>query len=394
MSKLHFVTGATGFVGGALVLELLRQTDAHVVCLVRGKDGATAEGRLRTSLAAAARACHSPELLPEIARRCRAVEGDILQSLSGCMGVPGSAAELWHCAASLRFEEENQADIYLHNVRGTENVLELAEQLRVQHFNYISTAYVAGGRSGLIVEELPAADTPTNNLYEQSKIKAELLVAASRQFQTRIMRPSIVIGHSRTLVTTGFTGLYGFIGELKRFRRKVARRLGGYLTHRPLRIWADEFAAINFIPVDAVASNAVRISLSNSTARIFHLTNECSALLGESLRALFCELCLRSPRFVGASSEFTSIDEAFDSAIRFYRSYLSNSKTFDRTNTDAIVGESASRYDMTAEDLLRYIRWYLAYLSGVENSPSTGESPIPASLVTAHDGAMGVLVHG
>ena len=394
MSELHFVTGATGFVGGHLVLELLRQTDAQVVCLVRGKRGVTAESRLRSSLAAAAEACHSPELLREIDHRCRAVEGDILQSLAGCGGMPGSVAELWHCAASLRFEEEDEAEIYLHNVRGTYNVLELAEQLRVQRFNYISTAYVAGGRSGHILEELPAADTPTNNFYEQSKIKAELLVAASSHFHTRIMRPSIVIGHSRTLVATGFTGLYGFIGELKRFKRKVARKLGGYLTHRPVRIWADEFAAMNFIPVDAVASNAVRISLSNSTAQIFHLTNECSALLGDSLRALFREMCLREPRFIGSALEFTSIDEAFDSAIRFYRSYLSNSKTFDRTNTDAVAGQMASRYEMAAEDLLRYIRWYLAYLSGIEKSINPDECSVPTPLVTLPDKTIGVLAHG
>jgi hypothetical protein len=161
-----------------------------------------------------------------------------------------------------------------------------------------------------------------------------------------------------------------------------------------VRIWADEFAAMNFIPVDAVASNAVRISLSNSPAKIFHLTNECSALLGDSLRTLFRELCLKEPRFIGSASEFTSIDEAFDSAIRFYRSYLSNSKIFDRTNTDAVAGQMASRYEMSAEDLLRYIRWYLAYLSGVEKSTNPDECSDPAPLVTLPDKTIGVLAHG
>jgi hypothetical protein len=88
------------------------------------------------------------------------------------------------------------------------------------------------------------------------------------------------------------------VRELTKFKRKVARKLGGYLAHRPLRIWADELVGLNFIPVDAVASNAVRISLSNTTARTFHLTNDCNASLGESIRVLFRELCLRSPRFV------------------------------------------------------------------------------------------------
>src|SRR5215472_1983499 len=167
MSEVHLVTGATGFVGGNLVLELLKQTDAQVVCLVRSQDGtAGARARLHSSLMAAARAYHSMELLPEIERRCRAVAGDILEPLCGIIATPGTISELWHCAASLQFEEENEAEIFLHNVGGTENVLQLAALLRVPKLNYISTAYVSGSRSGRILEELPAPDTPTNNFYE------------------------------------------------------------------------------------------------------------------------------------------------------------------------------------------------------------------------------------
>ena len=35
MTSTHLVTGATGFVGSALVLELLRCTEDRVVCIVR-----------------------------------------------------------------------------------------------------------------------------------------------------------------------------------------------------------------------------------------------------------------------------------------------------------------------------------------------------------------------
>jgi nucleoside-diphosphate-sugar epimerase len=365
MNETHLVTGGTGFVGGALILELLSETDAQVLCLVRSKGGIdAAQARLQSSLATAARSYHRTDLLGEIEHRCRAVPGDILEPLCGNETVArGTVSEVWHCAASLQFEDENEAEIFAHNVRGTKNVLDLATHSRAPKFNYVSTAYVAGSRTGQILEELPSPETQTNNSYEKSKIVAELTVASEGHMHTRIFRPSIVIGHSRTLMATSFTGLYGFIRELSRFKRKVARRLGGYLAHRQLRIWADEQVPVNLIPVDMVASSAVRISRSNSARRIFHLTNDSPVAVEESLRILFREAEMRVPRYVGSSAEFTSIDEAFDRAIRFYRSYLSNAKVFDRTNSESVLGPSALSSNLQGGNLLRHIRWYMAYLA-------------------------------
>jgi nucleoside-diphosphate-sugar epimerase len=365
MNETHLVTGGTGFVGGALILELMSETDAQVLCLVRSKDGFdAAQARLQSSLATAARSYHRTDLLGEIERRCRAIPGDILEPL--CCNetvVRGTVSEVWHCAASLQFEDENDAEIFAHNVHGTKNVLDLATRSRAPKFNYVSTAYVAGSRTGPILEELPLPETQTNNSYERSKIFAELIVANKGHMHTRIFRPSIVIGHSRTLMATSFTGLYGFIRELCRFKRKVARRLGGYLAHRHLCIWADEQVPINLIPVDMVASSVVRISRSNSARRIFHLTNDRPVAVEEILKILFHEVDMRAPRYVKSSAEFTSIDEVFDHAIRFYRSYLSNAKVFDRTNSESVLGASALSSNLRGENLLRHIRWYMAHLA-------------------------------
>ena len=66
MTNFHLVTGATGFVGGALVLELLARTDSQVACLVREDPASSPHERLETSLTHAARIYGRADLEHEI----------------------------------------------------------------------------------------------------------------------------------------------------------------------------------------------------------------------------------------------------------------------------------------------------------------------------------------
>jgi thioester reductase-like protein len=358
VTKVHLVTGATGFVGGALTLELLDRTDDRVICLVRAGCADQAQARLEASLAAAARSYDRENLLGEIPRRCRAIPGDILHPVCG-LGPGEPVAEVWHCAASLKYEDDQAEEIFQHNVEGTRHVLALARVRGAAVFNYVSTAYVAGNRTGRILEEPPHGEGVSNNRYEQSKIRAEALVAAAEGMHLRILRPSIVIGHSRTYEAMSCTGMYSFIQKTSRFQRTVARRLGHFLGHRALRIRAEAGTEINYIPVDAVAANAVAISRSNTSAQVFHLTNASPCFVGQGLNLLFQVLGLRAPRFVTSPRELTSIDEALDREITFFSSYFLNSKGFDRTNTDAVLGSAASRWPIPDETFLAHVGWYL-----------------------------------
>lgn len=56
MTVIHLLSGATGFIGGAVVLELLRDPESEVYVLVRGQDPAQARRRLCNALTAAATA--------------------------------------------------------------------------------------------------------------------------------------------------------------------------------------------------------------------------------------------------------------------------------------------------------------------------------------------------
>jgi nucleoside-diphosphate-sugar epimerase len=369
---VHLVTGATGFIGAALVLELLDQTSAEVACLVRpGNDPERARTRLTEALERAFVLYDRADLVPAIAARCHAVPFDLRDDGGVPLSsLPSGIVEVWHSAASLRFKQEQRAKIVEQNVEGTRRMLELATAAGATTFNYVSTAYVAGKRSGLVLEE-PARDTSVaHNAYEESKIMAETLVDEWDGLRTRIMRPSIVIGHSATFAAISNTGLYGFILGAQRARTEVEeRKLGSFLAHRRVRVRGDGEAQINLIPVDVVARNAVQISRSAREAEVFHLVNATPPPSSEVGRAVFAALGMAEPRWVSDDDEFTLIDEKLDDQPRsaFFRTYLARDRVFDLTNTNAALGEPASTVCFDGEELTPYLEWYLEMVEQVRD---------------------------
>ncbi|MCW3816342.1 SDR family oxidoreductase [Micromonospora sp. DR5-3] len=356
MNRTHVVTGGTGFVGLALVLELLQRTDDDVVCLVR--PGAhDPDARLRGLLAAAARAY---DRRVDLDGRVRAVAGDVSRPDCGLLEpIRGPIADFWHSAASLRYEESAAADIFATNVDGTRHALDLADRLGAASFNYVSTAYVAGTRDGVISERLIAPDS-NNNAYERSKATAEALVHGHAGTATRILRPSIVVGHRATRAVVGsYTGMYGFQRRLAAFAQSLSVRAPERL-HRPVRMLVDPGTPLNFIPVDALVEQLVGIAASGSPERIFHLTNSTPPAAGDVLRRIFALAGLPEPEYVSDPSELDDTDRAFAKGIEFYRSYLVGEKLFDRVNSDRALGRTdAGRMPFPDAEITAYARWYL-----------------------------------
>jgi thioester reductase-like protein len=346
------VTGATGLVGAALVLELLARTDDEVVCLVRPGRLSPLD-RLRQALDTAARSYGVFGL--EIDKRCTVVTADLRHPRCGVEGV--RADEFWHCAADLRYENRHWEALQRTNVEGSRNALDLALAAGVTTFNYMSTAYVAGRLDGHLTEVRHAAET--NNRYEDSKVAAEDLVAEVTDFATRTLRPSIVIGHSRTYeVCGGLSGLYGIQRRLKQFKRALGV-LGS--SDEPMRVRANAAARVNLVPVDLVAADAVSISQSTSTARVFHLTHPEPLSVGPGLGLMFEVADLPRPVFTTGDAGFTQLDREFDRKIDFYSSYLTGTKVFDQTNLLAAVDRPAlTSWQFDLAELAKFYGWYNA----------------------------------
>jgi nucleoside-diphosphate-sugar epimerase len=174
------VTGATGLIGRGVVAALRSHPRVErVYALVRAPTTLGVSDTTRTA-------------------RVRTVAGDLAHD---DLGVPAAAraqlarevTTVIHLAANTSFSQSLD-EARAVNRDGTRRLLALtAEWPRVSRWVYVSTAFVAGERTGVVRESdaARAADCWVN-AYEQSKAEAEELVRAARADWV-IARPSTVV---------------------------------------------------------------------------------------------------------------------------------------------------------------------------------------------------------
>src|SRR3954471_2535429 len=139
------LTGATGFVGKALLGQILRELpETQVTVLLRGD----AERRLRAEVLTSA--------------PCEGLDGSAVNAVSGDVAHDG-LQELGpfdiviHCAASVSFELPLDEALEL-NGKGPARLL--AAVRGEPYFVHVSTAYAAGQRTGLVLER-PSGSAPS-----------------------------------------------------------------------------------------------------------------------------------------------------------------------------------------------------------------------------------------
>ncbi|QBS43248.1 SDR family oxidoreductase [Nocardia sp. CS682] len=365
----YVVTGATGFVGGALTLQLLEHTDAPIHLVVR--DGATeAEARCLAALRVAAESFgRDSDFIVRHRDRLHVAAGDLLSAEVAKRLPARGITDVWHCAASLEFEDRNRDKIFAVNVEGTRRLLDLSEKLGVARFNYMSTAYVAGAAVGKIAESAVADDVSPNNQYELSKVVAERVVAQRESMCTRIWRPSIVVGHSRTYAATSFTGLYGLIREACRFQRRVAKMFGPNFVMKQRRILADPAAQINLIPVDLLVRQAVSLSMRRSLDEsIVHLTNGSAPTMRDFMAVMSSMTGIPEPEYVTSAAGFTAVERRFHKTMQFYAPHVEGSKFFAQDVAER--HGSPIHFPMDQDYLRALIGWYLDH-AGLANEVRT-----------------------
>lgn len=342
MSKVIFITGATGFVGRNMIPRLLKlENDSKLNLLIRGKSDSDVRNRFDKLVDALDKEIDSTV----IRSRVSWVRGDISEKrlgLSECQfnKLAREITHIIHAAADVRFNLSlNQARNV--NLNGTKNIIELASKARnrkvFQHLAYIGTAFISGKRKGIIYEDDLNSDRCFSNTYEQSKFEADCLVRASmKDLPITIFRPSIIVGDSKTGITSAFNVLYT---PLKLISRGIIRYLPG-----------SRRIKIDIVPVDFVCDSICHIlfKCDDSIGKVYHLTagRQACSTTGEVVklslnffrssrqseklkRVIFFPAFLTKFAMRFSSRKFTRIVQA----LKEYEPYLTIGKVFDNSNT-------------------------------------------------------------
>jgi nucleoside-diphosphate-sugar epimerase len=171
-----FVTGGSGFIGGALVRRLVR-------------DGWTVRALARSDRSAQAVADHGAE----------PVRGDLQEVDAMAAGAAGCSVA-FHLAAHLGTWGD-PAEFERDNVRGTRNVLTACERAGVRRFVHCGTeAALMAGEPLVDVDETAPLRPDSKALYSATKARAEEAVReANREgFETVVVRPRFVWGAGDT----------------------------------------------------------------------------------------------------------------------------------------------------------------------------------------------------
>jgi nucleoside-diphosphate-sugar epimerase len=397
MNNTVIVTGATGFLGAHLVAGILGgDADPTAICLARPKAGRTARERI---LQALGRACHDRDGHDESAgwaERVIVIEEDFVagevmpERVADALGPAFQIDEFWHCAASVAFTGERGGAVWRANVDGLRHALAIADRLGARVFNHVSTAYVAGQRTGRIAESVDPQPRAYNNIYEESKHLGEDMVVhhcRSSQMAYRIFRPSIIVGHSHTWRTSSDAGLYRAVDLVEGFARGIRAKSPGYFHSHPLKVRINREGTVNLIPVDIAVTEMRDLAAlgARTLGQVFHITSESPLGVYDAVRVTLELAGVERFEVVGPGADLSLADRVFNRSLKSYAPYFDQRKIFERHNVARHgVDRHQFGYLMDLDRLHEFIGHYLAMrrptpaevevgvvalLSGVGNGP-------------------------
>lgn len=186
------------------------------------------------------------------------VKGDICLANAGIAPkdldiLRNEVTSVFHLAAIYDLAVEQDIAVKI-NLEGTKNINDLVRSMpHLKRYNYISTCYVAGKRSGRILENELSHEAGFRNHYEETKYLAEIEVEKLKaDLPVTIFRPSVVVGDSIHGKTVKYDGIYSLIRYLM-------------ITPSLLRFVniGNRNVKLNLVPVDYVAESIATLAFDD-----------------------------------------------------------------------------------------------------------------------------------
>ena len=340
-------TGFPGFIGTRVVRALLAADPKLSVAAVveprmaaRARDVAVRLDGQRIEV-----------LEGDIGERGLGIAADRLDSLRSEVTIAYHLAAIYDLAVPLDTAQRV-------NVDGTGNVLEVcAGCKKLERLNYVSTAYVAGDRKGVVYEHELALGQGFKNHYESTKFQAELWVRdAMDDVPVTIYRPAIVVGDSQSGETQKFDGPYYILRTISR-----AMRMGGRIPQ-----FGASDAPFNVVPIDFVVSALVAAAADPETVgETLHLVDPDPITALELTKLLSREYAGKEPsvrlppKVIERSLHMKSVRKAFSGAPPESIVYLNHSVRFDTRRADDLLarhGLHCPRFEEYVTPVVRFFR--------------------------------------
>jgi thioester reductase-like protein len=253
--KALFCTGAGGFIGRYILSHYLEKEECDVYLLENGRFQERLEAYLDEQIRD-----------PEQRKRIKVFAGDISQPDLGLETpirdeLKQRITHVIHLAALYNLSAPRDISMRV-NVDGTRHLLDFIAQIpSLQRLGYASTIAVSGKHMGTFREDDLDVGQDFENNYDETKFLAEKLVRERRDgIPTVILRPTTVVGHSRTGAIEKIDGPYYALGMIARNMHTIVPNTKQNKFH--------------FAPVDFIADAFYHLfEDEDSIGKVFHLVD-------------------------------------------------------------------------------------------------------------------------
>jgi thioester reductase-like protein len=253
-----FITGATGFLGGELLVNLSKRREVNrIYCLVRAQSEVDAILRLDKVFSLHGDFYDKEKVFPVIGNL---TDPNLTEQLASNKEL-SDINVIVHSAANTSFSGIYDKMVEQTNIEGLKKVVLFAKQLaNFQTFLHIGTATICGKEvSNRLVkeEESPRPDAKHVVSYTHSKAQGELIIREHLpENKILIARPSIIMGDSRDITPRSPVILWA-VATINQIRL----------------IPANQHAKLDVISVDYAANAIVKLLFAKRKHTVYHVSS-------------------------------------------------------------------------------------------------------------------------